>query len=135
MTDAEFLARLEDASLPPACFRHADHLRAAYLYLGQSGFEGAITRLRDALTRYAAAIGRPGLYHETITVAFLALVNERLQDPMAKNWEAFAAGNRDLFDKRILSHYYRTDTLESARAREVFLLSRLCVADTPSPES
>ena len=135
MTDAEFLARLEDASLPPACFRHADHLRAAYLYLGQSGFEGAITRMRDALTRYAVAIGRPGLYHETITVAFLALVNERLHGAMAKNWEDFAAGNPDLFDKQILSQYYRTDMLRSARAREVFLLSRLDGSVTLSPKA
>ena len=54
---------------------------------------------------------------------------------MAKNWEDFAGENRDLFDKRILSHYYRTDTLESARAREVFLLSRLDGARTLSPKA
>ena len=135
MTDAEFLARLEDASLPPANFRHADHLRAAYLYLQRYGFEGAITRMRGALTRYAAAIGRPGLYHETITVAFLALINERRHGTAAKDWEEFAAGNPDLFDKQVLSLYYRTDMLESARARQVFLLSRLDGAVTLSPKA
>jgi hypothetical protein len=125
MTDAEFLAALEDASLPPAAFRHDAHLRAAYLYLRQNGFEGAIARMRAALRRYAAVRGRPGLYHETITVAFLALVNERLHGGRAKDWPGFAAENRDLFDKRILSCYYRPETLESPLAREVFLLSRL----------
>ena len=125
MTDAEFLAALEGASLPPSCFRHGEHLRAAYLYLRQSGFEGAITRMRRALTGYAAAQGRPGLYHETITVAFLALVNERLQGRADQDWQTFAAGNRELFDKRYLSQYYRPETLASPRAREVFLLSRL----------
>jgi len=135
MTDAEFLGQLEDASLPPANFRHADHLRAAYLYLQRYGFEGAITRMRGALTRYAAAIGRPGLYHETITVAFLALINERRHGTAAKDWEEFAAGNPDLFDKQVLSLYYRTDMLESARARQVFLLSRLDGAVTLSPKA
>ncbi len=125
MTDAEFLAALESAHLAPSCFRHADHLRAAYLYLRQSGFEGAITRMRRALTRYAAAHGRPGLYHETITVAFLALVNERLSGPADRGFEAFAADNAELFDKHFLANYYRPETLASPRAREVFLLSRL----------
>ena len=125
MTDAQFLAALDDASLPPASFRHAGHLRAAYLYLTQSGFEGAITRMRAALIRYATAQGRPGLYHETVTLAFLALVNERLHSGAAPDWESFAAGNCDLFDKRILSRYYRPDTLDSPLAREVFVLSRL----------
>ena len=125
MRDAEFLAALEDANLPPASFRHAGHLRAAYLYLTQSGFEGAITRMRAALIRYATAQGRPGLYHETVTLAFLALVNERLHSGGAPDWESFAAGNCDLFDKRILSRYYRPDTLDSPLAREVFVLSRL----------
>jgi len=125
MTDAEFLAALEDTSLPPSCFRHGDHLRAAYLYLKQSGFGGAIARMRRALIGYAAAQGRPGLYHETITVAFLALVNERLQGRTDRDWQAFAGCNPELFDKRFLSHYYRPETLASPRAREVFLLSRL----------
>jgi hypothetical protein len=131
MTDAEFLAALEDASLPPAAFRHDGHIRAAYLYLRQCGFEGAIARMRAALIRYATAQGRPGLYHETITVAFLALVNERLRGGTATDWPAFAAGNRDLFDKRILSCYYRSATLESPLAREVFLLSPLTTSRDP----
>jgi hypothetical protein len=101
VTDAEFLAALEDASLPTASFRHAGHLRAAYLCLKQSGFESAITRMRAALIRYAAAQGRAGLYHETVTLAFLALINERLHTGTAPDWESFAAGNFDLFDKRI----------------------------------
>jgi hypothetical protein len=125
VTDVEFLAALESASVVPSCFRHADHLRAAYLYLRQSGFEGAITRMRRALTRYSAAHGRPGLYHETITVAFLALMNERLHDQADRGFAAFAANNAELFDKHFLANYYRPETLASPRAREVFLLNRL----------
>jgi hypothetical protein len=59
------------------------------------------------------------------------LVNERLHGAVAKSWEDFAAGNPDLFDKQILSQYYRTDMLRSARAREVFLLSPLDSSVTP----
>ncbi len=127
MTDAEFLAAFEAATLPPACFRHADHLRAGFLLLAESGFEGAVSRMRAALRRFATALGKPELYHETITVAFMALVNERRHGHEALDWGSFAAANGDLFDKRILSGYYRPQVLESRRAREVFVLSPLAV--------
>jgi hypothetical protein len=132
VTDAEFIAALEETRLAPPDFRHAGHLRAAYLYLRQSGFEGAVTRMRASLIRYAAAQGRPDLYHETVTLAFLALVNERLHRTVAEGWDGFAAENPDLFDKRILARYYRSETLESPLARAVFVLSPL---GDPAPET
>ncbi|MFX8907058.1 hypothetical protein ABTM87_19700, partial [Acinetobacter baumannii] len=75
MTDDDFLTRLEDGSLPAAAFRHRDHLRAGYLYVHRLGFAGAITAMSRALRAFAAAKGRPDLYHETITVAFIALIH------------------------------------------------------------
>ena len=41
------------------------------------GLEG-IRRFSEGLERFAAASGKPGLYHETITWAFLLLIGERL---------------------------------------------------------
>jgi hypothetical protein len=125
MTEVEFLAAFESASLPTSSFRHADHLRAAFLLLQQGGFEGAIPRMRAALRRFAAALGKPDLYHETVTVAFLALVNERRHRREDLDWAGFAAANRDLFDKGVLARYYRPRILESWHAREVFVLGGL----------
>jgi hypothetical protein len=122
-TDGEFLAALEACTLPASAFRHADHLRAAYLYLRVGSFADAVARMTTALRRYAASQGKPERYHETITVAYLALVNQHLQERGdAGGWEGFLRDNPDLFDKRLLLHYYRPETLSSARARQMFLL-------------
>ena len=123
MTDAELLAALEDCSLPESAFRHATHLRAAYLYLRSGSFPEAIARMSKSLRSYAAAHGKSDLYHETITVAFLALINERIATRGdGGGWEGFAAANPDLFDKRLLRHYYRPETLETPIARKTFVL-------------
>ena len=125
MTDDVFLAGLERATLPEAEFRHADHVRAAYLYLVRHGFAGAVDRLSTALRGYAAARGKPGRYHETVTVAFLALINERLHEAGdGGSWPGFRRANSDLFEPGLLGRYYPPAVLASETARAVFLLPR-----------
>jgi hypothetical protein len=123
MTDAEFLAALESAALPEAAFDHAGHLRAAWLYLRDGSFPDALARMSRALRAYAAARGKPDRYHETVTVAFLAVINERLRTRGdGGGWPGFLAENHDLLDRRFLTHYYRPETLASPQARRVFIL-------------
>lgn len=123
MTDAEFLAALEAGTLSEAEFDHAGHVRAAWLYLRQGCFPEALARMAGALRSYAAAHGKPERYHETVTVAFLALINERLQlQGDGGDWRGFLAQNHDLLDRRLLTHYYRPETLASPAARRVFIL-------------
>jgi hypothetical protein len=123
MNDEEFLAALEACTLPEDAFRHADHVRAAYLYLRAGTFAEATVRMTAALRRYATAQGKPERYHETITVAYLALINQHLHDRGdGGGWEGFRRDNPSLLDRRLLLHYYRPETLGSPRARQVFLL-------------
>jgi hypothetical protein len=123
MTDAEFLAALESGSLPEPEFNHAGHVRAAWLYLQQGAFPEALARMSGALRNYAAVHGQPDRYHETITVAYLALINERLLlRGDAGGWRGFLEQNHELLDRRLLTHYYRPATLASAAARCVFIL-------------
>jgi hypothetical protein len=123
MTDAELIARLEDGTLPESEFRHAAHVRAAYIHLRESGFAGAIERMGAAIRGYAAARGKAGLYHETITVAFLVLINERLRlSGDGSGWVGFAAAHPELLDRACLTRYYRPETLATPRARQVFVL-------------
>jgi hypothetical protein len=125
MTDDEFLAALESGALPETEFRHASHVRAAYLYLTRHGFAEGLAHMTGAIRGFAAAKGKAGLYHETITVAFVALIHEHMhvRGP-GGGWEDFARANPELLDKRILSHFYGDDALRSARARAVFVLPR-----------
>ncbi|WP_422368786.1 hypothetical protein [Pelagibius sp.] len=124
MGDEEFLHRLADCSLPKDEFNHRGHVRAAYLVLNETeGFGAALARMRRLITAYAESIGKAGLYHETITVASMALINQRIAESgESLSWEAFAAANPDLFEKEILATRYETATLKSDLARQVFLL-------------
>jgi hypothetical protein len=124
MPAEELLREFEACRLPPGAFRHRDHVRLAWLYLRQDALPAALARFSNGLRRYAAAIGKPGLYHETITVAYLTLVNERMARRRdAGDWEAFAAANSDLFaHPAALRPYYRDKTLSSEFARAVFVL-------------
>jgi hypothetical protein len=124
MSDDEFLAAFEAATLPLAAFDHRAHVRAGYLYVSRHGLGGAIERFGAALRAFAAAHGKQGLYHETITVAFLALINEHIARSGAADWESFAAANADLFDRGCLKHFYAPEELASPEARAVFLLPR-----------
>ena len=83
----------------------------------------ASERFCSDLRRFAAAKGNPGLYHETVTLAFLFLIRERtLAEP--ESFDDFAARNPDLlcWKPSALARYYKPETLESERARHSFLL-------------
>jgi len=122
MTDAEFLAALEDCTLPADSFRHRDHLRAAWAYLERMPFGAALDRMRATLRGYATSLGQPGRYHETITVAFMSLVQAHRELKPATRWEDFVALNPELFAPGLLATYYDRATLESPLARRVFML-------------
>ena len=126
LDDETFIARFEDCTLSPSAFHHRDHVRLAWLYLRRVPLLAALTRFTEGLQRFARANGADGLYHETITWAYLFLVHQRIATaPEAgESWEEFAARNPDLMTWKpsILAGYYREETLSSDLARRVFLL-------------
>ena len=70
-------------------------------------------------------LGKPGLYHATITYAFLLLINERMQDgPASESWDAFRQRNADLFQgvQAALGRYYSEARLASDRSRAGFVM-------------
>jgi hypothetical protein len=120
LDDATLVARFEDATLPPDAFGHREHVRVAWILLREGPFEAAALRFCRALRRFAAALGKAERYHETITWAYLALVNERLHAAESPaDFDAFARVNRDLFDRAggALAQLYDRATLESPLAR------------------
>jgi hypothetical protein len=123
--DAALVAAFEDCTLPADQFHHADHVRLAWLLLGEEDLPRARVRFSEGLKRYAASRGKAGLYHETITVAYLLLVHERrLRGGRGETFDDFARRNPDLLTWRpsILERYYREETLASERARTSFVL-------------
>lgn len=124
MTDEEFIAKFEDCSLGKESFHHADHVRVAFLYLSRYPALEALQRFSTSLVRFATTHGKPGLYHETISWAFMLLIRERIaRAGHPQTWSEFATCNGDLLSWRenILKKYYRDETLHSDLARSTFL--------------
>ena len=124
MTDDELIQGFEECTLSNMAFHHEDHVRVAFLYLCRYPALQAIRRFSESLIRFAAAHGKPGLYNETVTWAYMLLIRERMA--RAKNgqgWLEFRAANSDLFDRsrEILHKYYRPETLASSLAKGTFL--------------
>lgn len=123
--DAEFLAALEAASLPPALFDHRGHLRAGFLYLRREDFPGACVAMKRAIQGFAASLGKSGLYHETLTVAYLALIAERLaEEPPDLGFDAFVRRYPELLDRTYFERYYPRGSLDAPETRRTFVLPR-----------
>jgi hypothetical protein len=90
LDDETFLAGFETGTLPPAGFKHPEHVRAAWLVLRRYGPAEALARSPAALRLLAAAAGKPDLYHETVTWTWLLLIHER----MARGGAAAESGTR-----------------------------------------
>src|SRR5215469_11880106 len=116
------LSRFLRGELDPATFHHADHVRTAYEMLERHPFIEAAAPYSAGLKVLARKAGRPDAYHETITLAFLSLIAERMSERTFENFEAFAAANSDLMEKSALSRWYTPERLNSERARKVFVL-------------
>lgn len=123
MTDAEAdLARFIRGECDPTNFPHREHVRMAFETLRRHSFPETALHCSRALRQMACRGGRPEAYHETITIAFLALIAERMGD--AADFEKFAAVNPDLLDKHVLARWYRPEQLASDRARRTFVLPK-----------
>ena len=116
------LADFEAGRADPAAFGHREHVHMSYALLERYTFPEALFRLAKGLRRLATNADVPEKYHETITVAFLALIAERRLAGGFTDWEDFAAQNPDLLQKELLTRIYPPDVLESSLARETFLL-------------
>jgi hypothetical protein len=124
MTDEELIGAFESTQLPAEQFTHASHVRVAWWYLRHSPLPEALSRFSVALRRFADANGAPGKYHETITVAYMLIIAERLDDAREMSWGVFAAANADLLERHppLLARYYSDSLLWSERARRVFVM-------------
>src|SRR6266567_8988846 len=123
MNDRDFVEAFEACAIAKTDFRHADHVRLAWIILREHSLIDAIQRFTTSLLRFAAHHGVPGRYHETITWAYLLIIRERMQrDDAPQDWRSFRDENGDLFVTKpsILDRYYAPETLKSNTARRTF---------------
>jgi hypothetical protein len=121
------LDQFVDTTLPAAEFHHEQHVHVAWLFVRRYGMPAALTEFTLAIKRFADAKGAAGLYHETITWAFLLLIADRQARHPVESWEAFAAANPDMLSWKpsVLERYYSKELLASDLARHTFLMPDL----------
>jgi hypothetical protein len=121
--DAHLIEGFENGTA--AQFGHEDHIRVAWLYLQEMSLTGAIDRFRKGAMAFARSRGKPEIYNETMTWAYLILIAERIaRCGDSSSWVEFTKGSADLFEAKhaVLKRYYREETLSSEFARGVAVL-------------
>jgi len=127
MTDDDLLDSFTSTALPADQFHHEQHVRVAWLFVCRHGMPAAIGEFSTAIKRFADAKGAHGLYHGTITWAFLFIIAERQAREPHEGWATFAAANADLLTWKpsILERYYSKGFLMSDDARRGFVMPDL----------
>jgi hypothetical protein len=123
--DCPDLERFVRGEADPAHFPHREHLRMAFEMLARHDFAETVLHYSRALRTMTARAGKPEAFHQTVTIAFLALIAERMERGPTEDFGAFARANPDLLEKTVLGRWYGPERLASEAARRTFLLPDL----------
>ena len=122
----DLVERFERLQIPPGAFRHRDHVEAAYGMLRKYPFIEATARYARTIQTMAENAGAYTKFHVTVTIAFMAIIAERMESSPHDDFEDFCARHPDLFSPELLRRFYSAERLQSELARKVFVLP-----DTP----
>ena len=120
--DCPELERFVRGEIDAAAFPHREHVRMAFQMLQRHDFPETVLHFSQALQAMAARAGRPERFNQTVTIAFLALIAQRMEREGALDFAALLRAHPELLDKRALSRWYRPQRLASEAARRAFLL-------------
>jgi hypothetical protein len=114
-----FVRAFEDCSFPRSAWTHGMHLVMALYYLRRHPRDEATRRIRDGIRRYNESQGNLTGYHETITLAWIAVIS-RFLDCRDRSLPVSILA-RSLLDsyghKDYLLRFYSKDVLLSDVAR------------------
>jgi len=119
---ANMLRQLEDGTLRPERFSHADHVGVTFEALRCYEFFEATWRVAHGIRALTERAGVSDKFNATITFAFICLIGERMA---ARDWPDFGAfidENPDLTNAQALKVLYSQERLNSALARATALL-------------
>jgi hypothetical protein len=120
----ELAAALRACTLPREEWTHAAHLRVGAWHVHHHGAAEALTLLRTRIRRlnerHGTANTATGGYHETITAAYVRLIEEFLATfaagvPLEARADALLAS--PLGDRSVLLRFWSKEVLGSPRAR------------------
>ncbi|OIJ64022.1 hypothetical protein WN71_031605 [Streptomyces mangrovisoli] len=98
-------------------FGHRQHVHLTWLAVRRYGTGAAVDLVSDGIRRTARYAGAPQKYNATVSRAWVELVGHHADQSDAGDFDAFAGRNPALFDKRLLTRFYRSSTLAGDTAR------------------
>lgn len=119
---AHFVGAFESGELPRTMWTHGAHVAIAALYLQRHG-DGVLAVTRAAIRRHNRSVGTPeGAYHETLTIFWLAAVDDFLRGvglgSEGSELEVVRLAVVEFGERRKLhAEYYSFDVVASAEAR------------------
>jgi hypothetical protein len=124
--DDELIGAFGEGRVTKEMFRHRDHVRLAYLYLTKyEDLAEAALHFRRAFRRFTVEQGVPHLYNETLTWAYLVLIQRRMFERLVGSSFELLEHSPDLAEHRtgLISRYYDLDgVMQSPLAKALFLL-------------
>ena len=111
--------RLVGAGPPEAIAQLNNSYTGQYLKpLLNGGPEDAPTRISASIRAFAEHLGKADKYHETVTIAWMRLVQQAAD---CNTFQQVAASFPQFLDKFYLNEFYSAETLQSETARESFV--------------
>ena len=123
LSDADFLAAMENGQLEPELFSHEAHLRWGWLLLNSYDLDTAIKLARNQLKQYVRFLGMDSKYNETVTTAaMLALHHFRTRHPTQSFFEFIRKAPRlKTSFKELMEAHYSRDIFSAPDAKHNFL--------------
>jgi len=122
LEDEAFVTQVESCRFPADRFRHSDHIRLAWIYLRQEMDGVAEERMRQSIQRLARHAGADGKYHETLTIAWMRLVNAAIGlSSRIDRFVDFAGAHAWLLNKDAVFEFYSRPRLMSDAARKSWM--------------
>lgn len=113
LSDDEFLEAFYACRLGTSEFRHADHLRLAWLQLAREPFEIALEHVRIGTKAFAKHHRLTGLYHETVTTAWVHLLATHRET----SFDEFLVANESRLSSNLLHRFWTPEVLGSRQAK------------------
>jgi hypothetical protein len=130
-----FLDEFAAGSVPSAEWTHQAHIAMATVYLARYG-DSVLPHTRAALRNHLLSRGKPiGLYHETLTIFWLAVIAEAMQAQQTLPLHAVVCRNCAAFggQSKLHARYYSFDVFNSAEAHAHWIRPDLLPLPIPFP--
>ena len=119
---AEKLELLKNDTLTTDQFSHRDHIGVAFEALRAYEYFEASFVLASGLQRLTVRAGATEKFNATVTMVFMSLIAERMEQMDYSDGDAFLEGNPDLLQPGLLKGWYSPDRMASGLARKVAVM-------------